>query len=130
VGRIDALRNEDQADAQEGELLRDSDRVGEISRDAAAVVDEHDLEAADRRSGQIEEPRDRGPVESASRAAVVRADLVLCDFPALSGRVFAALSYLVVDRRWTLGIGRIAGIDGAMHQVFVDSISLATRDAM
>ena len=109
---VDALAHSDQPDTSEVQPLENAQRILRVASEAAAVVEQDDIEGAGRRQRRIQQ---------ATQTRAVRADAAECfidvdvffekDEPASMG-ILAANPKLILNRAGALEVAGIAGIGG------------------
>lgn len=101
--------------------------IGLIARDAVEGFGNYDVELARLRIGK--QPLDAGPQDHA-RARNRRVFIGRIDLPTLARRTLVADALLVGDRRRTLLVGGITGVErGADHHIFLWNSGTHVRTA-
>jgi hypothetical protein len=98
--------------AGEIQPLKEGQRILRVSGEAAAVVEQDDIERARGRQGCIHHAAQPRTVRSHAAQRFIGIDVFFQESEAVGMRVFAAYPKLVLDRTRTLEVTGVAGVSG------------------
>src|SRR5687768_3073212 len=115
---INSLGNVDDTNAEEFQLLHHPNRIGYVSGDPRAVVDEQDIEGLRALGCSSEQPPHAWTVLNAgARNAGVRVDVVLQNRPPALRRISLRNRNLVLQRGVSLEVAGVSGVNRYAHSV-------------